>query len=280
MRLHRPGIPIIFFHVGDNRFAKIAILQATLASGESDIILLTDRLWDDLPESVQQIYIGEFSESALLFGQAYTHLGANPPWFERICYQRWFVIRDFARRKNVEKFCAFDTDIMLFSPVEIFAREFSGFAAGNWAWANYFSDIGALDSLCNYFHVVYGDPLLRDSLAAKNPEEGKPHLSDMVLLLELARSDKRLLDQSGFPAKGFDENITRDQTGMYVMSGGAKHLVFDSSGHPHAQRTDGTLVQFHFLHFQGTNKVLMESAAWTAWAARRGGRRALNPSLG
>lgn len=260
--LEKSGIPIIFLQVGDKAPINIAAQQAVIACPNSDVILLTDEDCP-LPPSVKQFRIGDYGNGFNVFRQAYKHTSANPEGYELICFARWFFVREFVQRHKISRFCIFDSDIMLFSPVEHFAAEFDGHMAGNWAWANYFSDISALDVMCDYYLSVFRDPPLLAQLAEKYRQHGQPHVSDMYLLFELAESDKRFLDQKDFPAKGYDCNIQLSEDGIFEMNGDIKYLTFAPNSRPVAKRCqDGAAVPFHFLHFQGLAKRLMTQVAW------------------
>ncbi len=262
--LHKTGIPIIFLHVGDKTIVDLALRQAGLASPDSDIILLSDEV-RALPFEATQALIPEYSKGFKAFQAAYTHVSANPEGYELVCFARWFILREFVQRHGIDRFCIFDSDIMLFSPVEHFAAEFTGYHAGNWAWANVFNGMEALDKMCEHFHNVFSNKTLLNDLAQKYTQHGVPHISDMYLLYELAEQDHTFLDQSDFPSKGYDHNIQSSEGGLYDMNGSIKHLVMKPGGMPIARRSrDGAAIPFHFLHFQGLSKRLMLQVAWPA----------------
>jgi hypothetical protein len=268
--LKKSGIPIIFYHVGDfwkNRAKElldVALCQATLASPHSDVILLTDEI---TPRSfaLTQAAVADYSADVASFEKDYVHTSINNELYELHCFTRWFVIREFVRRNRISQFCIFDTDILLFSPAEHFAREFAGYAAGNWPWSNFFSDVGALDIMCDYFHDVFRDRNRLMQLADQQKANvGQPHMSDMVLLFELAKSNPKFLDQNGFPHKGYDSNIRHSNGEYFVMDGPIKLLTIGPDRIPVAYRSrDNAPVPFHTLHFQGQTKLLMGRFAWT-----------------
>jgi hypothetical protein len=284
--LKKAGIPIFFFHIdvgefyyiGADRFTSldIALRQATLASPNSDVILLTDKV-RPLNFEVIQIPIASYTDNIADFEKSYIHISNNTQPYELTCFARWFIIRNFIRQHEIRRFCVLDSDIMLFSPIEVFAAEFSApFRAGNWAWANFFSDVGALDLMCDYFSDVFANHKLLDELAEKiNQRIGRRHISDMQLLFELPERSPVFLDQSGFPAKGFDNSVRKDD-GVYLrfehphfmhtqfMLGSTKYLTIGQDGVPLARRNkDGADIPFHLLHFQGPAKWLMSKFAWT-----------------
>lgn len=260
--LGKPGIPIIFVQVGDfmnvgaKTFADIALRQAADASPNSDVILLTDEERPHLP-GIVQVPLATHHHAALRFKELYRHASINDPRYELLCFTRWFYIRDFVQRHGIDRFCIFDCDIMLFSPVETFAAAFGNYQAGNWSWANVISSHDALDAICGYFERVFQDRRLLATI-----KEKYRNISDMGALVEFGESNPTIFNQNNLPVMGFDSNI-RFGGPLYVMDGGIKALTIGAEGIPVATRAeDGTKVPFHFLHFQGPAKDLMAKFAW------------------
>ena len=213
---------------------------------------------------VKQALIRDYFEGAKDFNKDYVHLSILSKEYELNCYSRWFVMRDFARRHAMQSFCYFDSDILLFAPVERFTNEFRGYIAGNWAWANFISKPEAIDLLCDYLHDAFRDGERLHALAERNRSLfGQPHVSDMYILLEWPKSNSDILDQNDFPQKGFDHNIRESEDGLYAMDGGIKHLTQGDHGMWVAHRNHGGAeMPFYFLHFQGWSKFLMARFAW------------------
>jgi hypothetical protein len=271
----KSGIPIIFYHrrfdlrIHDRDydsigFLNVALYQARLAAPNSEIIVLTDET-RPLQLGVTQAMIDEYSESAEDFKKDYVHLSVLPSVeFELNCYLRWFVMRDFTRRHAIQSFCYFDSDILLFAPVERFASEFRGYFAGNWAGANFMSQPEAIDLVCDYLHNTFRHRERLHALAERNRHlHGRPHVNDMRMLLELPKLNDGILDQKDFPRKGFDHSIQQSDEGLYAMDGGIKLLTKGDHGMWAAHLSQGgAQVPFYFLHFQGWTKLLMARFAW------------------
>lgn len=288
--LKKSGIPVIFFHIGDTyaygdqrfMFVDVALRQAALAAPNSDVILLTDEI-RQLDFDVTQVLTAGYSESVAAFEKVYIHTSVNERPYELNCYTRWFVMRDFARQHGLGRFCVFDTDILLFSPVERFAAEFGAHRAGNWTWANVFADPEALALMCDYFSEAFADAALFARIADRVERRlGRRQLSDMQVLRELPGQNPAFLDQSAFPARGYDHSIRDSENGLFVMDGAHKYLTFGPDGVPLARRrADGATVPFHFLHFQGghATRPLMLKFAWQSRAkeAEQVRRNALCP---
>lgn len=273
--LAKAGIPIIFvqaggfFNGGSGDFMDIALRQAAIASPDSDIILLSDVKRPHLPEVTQVRLADYWTFGALKFRWRYKHTCDSPLQYERFCFLRWYYIRKFVRWHRLERFCLLDTDILLFSPIETFAAEFSGYRAGNWTWANVISDVSVLDEMINYFERVFRDDQLRSEISTKYYPGAPPRVSDMIALWEISKGNRAFLDQSGLPPKGFDSNINESWGGLFAMDGAVKSLRIGIDGLPRAKQTDGIEVPFHFLHFQGPAKPLMAKYAWSAGRTKK-----------
>lgn len=269
--LAKAGIPIIFvqagrFFNGNSRdLMGLALRQAVAASPDSDVILLTDKQRPALPEITQALLSDYRTWDAIKFRWRYRHTSDSPADFERFCFVRWYYIREFVRREGIDRFCLFDTDILLFSPVETFAAEFAGYRAGNWTWANVISDVSILDEMIAYFERIFADARLLKEISTKYYPGAPPRVTDMVALFEMAKGNPAFLDQNTLPPKGFDSNINYSWGDMFAMDGPVRLLRIGADGVPRGKRSsDGTEVPFHFLHFQGPAKPLMEKFAWSS----------------
>ena len=259
----KPGIPILFVHIGDKSVLDIALGQAVRAAPDSPVILLTDEI-RDLPFPVHQADIRLYTGSYARLGAVYEHLSVNGEGYEAMCYGRWFFVHEFAVRHGLGRFCVFDSDVMLYRPVEHFAAPFAGRIAGDWSWANCFEGPEALGVLCDRFVEIFADKPRLHALADRFRIDGRPHLSDMHLLMETAAGDPRFLAQGTLVDQGFDHNI-RDANGRFAMRDGLKDVRFGADGIPVCTRIDGGApVPFTFLHFQGPAKSRMGEFAWLA----------------
>jgi hypothetical protein len=187
------GIPIIFVQAGaffngnSKQLMNLALRQAVAASPDSDVIPLTDAKRLGLPE-VSQVLLSEYwTRGVLKFKWGYKHTSDSPPAFERFCFLRWYYIRAFVRHRGIKRFCVLDTDILLFSPIDKFAAEFAGYRAGNWTWANVFSDISVLDEMIDYFERIFRDARLRNEISIKYYPGAPPRVTDMMALFEMAK---------------------------------------------------------------------------------------------
>lgn len=270
--MKKTGIPIFFIQVGDfynisaKKYLDIAILQASLASPNSPIILISDteRI---VPEGVIQVNIKKYESAEIKkFKKLYINLSVNRNDYEIFCFLRWFYIKNYVEEQKIDYFCVFDSDILLFSPVEVFAAEFAGYKAGNWVWANYFSDISVLNDFCNHILSIYNRKNIEQFINEKYKlyNQGKKiQVSDMIVLFEFCKENPVFIDFNSKIEKGYDNNINNIGDRLFIYDDHVKRLTIGKGGIPTGYRTrDGAEVPFHFLHFQGPAKQLMEHYAW------------------
>lgn len=64
------------------------------------------------------IPIEDYWEGAGKFTRVYEHMSVNPLRFEVMCFQRWFIMYDYAKRNGIEAFWHFDWDLLIFTDLE------------------------------------------------------------------------------------------------------------------------------------------------------------------
>src|SRR5437870_5654360 len=120
-----PSIPIVFFHKGDAWYLWYTLRQARLTNPEAPIYLLGDvhcRRYDRFAEFVD---LRPYDAAAREFAGLYVHLSTNHADFELVCFQRWFVLREFMREKGLDRCVYLDSDVMAYTDL---AGEFGRFA--------------------------------------------------------------------------------------------------------------------------------------------------------
>ncbi len=157
--IHRGGLPF----VGD-RFLRIALRQAKLASPLNPIFLLTDYVRPRL-SGINQVRLRDLGDPAASLNGSYQHASSNHVGYERFCFSRWFYLRSFMTLRRIERACVLDSDIMLFSPIDNFVAEFAGYEAGNWSWANVVTTNG-IELICDHLMRSCRDGELRALILA------------------------------------------------------------------------------------------------------------------
>ncbi|XCF07741.1 hypothetical protein ABI125_07730 [Tamlana crocina] len=106
---------IFYIHIGKIPFhLKLSLNQAIKHHPESNCVLLTDCPTFKL-KGLQIVDINKYTKSANEFSRYYKHMSSNSFKFELICFQRWFILKDFVNNNNVnETFMYLDSDVLVY----------------------------------------------------------------------------------------------------------------------------------------------------------------------
>ena len=103
------NLPIVFLHRGNQDFIQYSLLKATETNPDSKVYLIGDnsnRHLGSLSGNIEWVDYGDcVSENSKLLSQSYYHMSTNPPGYEFICIDRWFVINEFMKKRNALVFC-------------------------------------------------------------------------------------------------------------------------------------------------------------------------------
>ena len=89
-------LPIIFVHTGNSNIISYALNQARKFNPDSEIILLGDESnsWVQ-KHGFRHFNVSDYYGMAEKFNDVYVHMSPNPIGYERFCFQRWMVIKEF-----------------------------------------------------------------------------------------------------------------------------------------------------------------------------------------
>lgn len=110
------SLPLIFIHRTPDNYLYYVLRQAKSSNPKSNIFLLgseSNRKY--ISDGMQHFLIENYFEGASQFAKVYKHLSPLEYEYLLFCFQRWFVLRDFMERHNIEKCWVIDTDVMVFS---------------------------------------------------------------------------------------------------------------------------------------------------------------------
>jgi hypothetical protein len=151
---------IIFIHKGWSNYLYYSLSQSRAYNPDVNIYLIGDRKTNKFNRIVEHVDYKNHSKSANEFKRYYKHLSSQPYSLELFCFQRWFIINEFVREKNISKWFAVDSDVMIFCEVEKEMKKFSDYdlmlisekSAGHSIWTK---DI--LDEFCCFLMSAYRD---------------------------------------------------------------------------------------------------------------------------
>jgi hypothetical protein len=120
-------IPILIFNYGVQPYLPYVMAQFVYRAKGAEVHLLGD--------DSNRGYLGvfhhnsaQFDRQARYFRESFVNLSTNPERFERVCFERWMIIVEFARQHSLERFWVFDSDIVLLHDLSDFEQELEGTA--------------------------------------------------------------------------------------------------------------------------------------------------------
>lgn len=152
------SLPIVFIHRSNSAYLKYSLSQAQTSNPRSAVILLGDPA-NDCYDFVVHRKIDDFSQGATEFEKVYTHFSTLPPSFELICFQRWFVLRDFLRDNKIQRCLYLDSDTMLYTDVTQDSQKFANFdftLSHQTSGCTFFLNrLEALEEFCQFLKDIY-----------------------------------------------------------------------------------------------------------------------------
>jgi hypothetical protein len=267
---------IIFINWGNPYYLKYTLSQCKGYNRNLKINLLGDASSIGY-RGVHHFFFADYMTNANQFEKMYEHYNTNFYKFELFCIQRWMIINEFIKEKNIEKCLILDSDVLLyyniaddFDLLKPYKMSLCLHDDGETAFASicHILDRTILDEFVNFCFEIYSDKqgnnfqkLLAhyNNMQSKNQPGGicdmniwnlfyNDHKKDIVDLETL--DDKYYYDQNiNFPVcRG--ENV--------LFENGVKKIFFEK-GIPFTKTAkDNKKIIFKQLHFQGEAKKNMQ----------------------
>jgi len=260
-------LPIIFIHNRNSSYLPISLWKARQSNPDSEIYLIGDVQNAHFGAIVSHVYQSRFFKKANEFAKKFKNFSSNPHHFELICLQRWMVLEEFMKAKNISSCLYIDSDVLLFDDIQSDARRFSDFGmtvAGISGHTNFVNGLTTLPAFCGYIENSYTDENSIDILSQKYLKFKETHtaggISDMTMFTEFREANPgKVLDiAEPLAAKIFDITIT--YTKGVRSENGIKKIEW-KAGIPFAETTENEKVELRSLHFQGESKSMMKSMA-------------------
>lgn len=253
-------IPVIVLHLGRQPYYDKVIDQATKYNEHVFAI------GDLVPPSHYDIK--EYSQSANEFSTIYDHLSTNSRKIELMCFQRWFILKDFMEKHGIDVSFHIDSDVMLYANADKeYHDKFEQFdftLSHRCCGSNSFFTLKGLRNFCNFLMNFYKNKSSYEyeRVAAHyhvRQKHGLPGgVCDMTLLEYYSYQNCGKIGEMMHIINDstYDHNINvPDQ--YFRMNKGMKHFVF-VNGIPYCyQESTGKQIQFKTLHFQGAAKNLI-----------------------
>lgn len=267
-RSPRP-LPIVFIHRSNSDHLRYALAQAKHSNPASPVFLLGDAS-NNVYDFVEHRNLTDYFDGAAALEKIYKHYSTHGVGFELICFQRWFILRDFLAAQGLDQCLYLDSDVMLYADVTGDLRKFDEFdftlcwdAIGCVFFLNRFQ---GLEQFCQFVMDIYGkkEKYHYDRMVshyAVRTKHGLPGgACDMTAFQFFREINFGQIGEASRVIDGsiYEPNINLPNPG-FAMENGVKKIVW-KDGQPYGTyvRT-GEAVRFNSLHFNGSAKRLMSS---------------------
>jgi len=261
------GLPIIFIHQNNSGHLKYSFAQAKASNPQSTVFVLGDDSNRDYPD-IRHHSLDRYFDGAAKFKEVYRHYSTHSVGFELICFQRWFILRDFMKAQGFEQCVYLDSDVLLYANVTEEINKFSRFdftLCWNTIGCVFFLNrLEGLNSFCDFLMDLYSkkDPYTYDRIVAHFAARRKHGLPggacDMTALQLYNELNFGRVGEASYVVDGsvYDPNINMPHPG-FEMENGVKKITW-KQGMPFGRyiRT-GEEIRFNSLHFNGKAKRLM-----------------------
>jgi hypothetical protein len=253
-------LPIVFIHRGASRYLAGSITQARQSNPDAQIFVLGDRYNAGI-RLARHFKAADFSDGAREFRKVYKHLSTHDVEYELFCFERWFLLQSFLRAQALDACLYLDSDVLLYSNATVEARRFVDVdltPSQNSPHCMFISRRSAVDRFCAFLIECYTSReafarLESDFLTLQKLKlpGGACDMSAIRLFGILGHG--RVADLYTLREGGAFDHAMGDSNG-FEMENGIKKIQW-RGGLPHCRhQSDGELVRFHTLHFQGSAK--------------------------
>jgi hypothetical protein len=263
----QPAVPIVIIHRGNSDQLACSLAQAKHSSPASTIYLLGDDSNHRYPW-VEHAHAADYSAGAGRFAAVYQHFSTHPVGFELMCFQRWFMLREFLAARGIARCLYLDSDVLLYADATDEIRKFSAFdftLCWNTIGCVFFlNQLEGLNSLCEFMMRLYSgrERYLYDRMIAHFAVRQRHRLAggacDMTALQLYNELNFGRVGEAALVVDGsvYDPNINVAHPG-FEMANNIKKVVWDG-GKPYGTLVrSGQRVRFNSLHFNGHAKSLM-----------------------
>jgi hypothetical protein len=263
----RSSLPIIFIHRSNSDHLKYSLAQAHASNPQSTIFLLGDPS-NDVYDFVEHRSMTDYFHGAGEFQKIYKHYSTHGTDFELICFQRWFILREFLIANNLSQCLYLDSDIMLYTDVTKDQKKFEQFDF-TLCWNSigcvfFLNRLKGLDEFCQFLMDIYGskNKFYYDRMVAHYAVRKKHHLTggacDMTAFQFYSEGNFGQMGEVSHIIDGavYDPNINMPHPG-FEMENGIKKIIW-KDGQPYGRHLrTGEQIRFNSLHFNGRAKNLM-----------------------
>jgi len=263
----RASVPIVFIHQQNSEHLAYSLAQAKASNPNSSVILLGDDSNTEHP-CAEHHQFRDYFTGAAQFERVYKHYSTHGWAFELMCFQRWFILRDFLNAHHLDKCVYLDSDVLLYADVTEDMAKFRLFdftvCWNTIGCVMFVNHAQGLEGLCQFIMDIYTkkDLYHYDRMVAQFAVRQKHHLkggaTDMTALELYEELNFGRVGEASYIIDGstYDPNINMPQPG-FEMENNIKRVIWHDDQPYGIYAPTGEEVRFNSLHFNGVAKSLM-----------------------
>lgn len=181
----------------------------------------------------------------------------NPPPFELVCLQRWFIIYNYAKYNNIRNFWSFDRDVLVFTNLNSETELMRDTPMSLPLSTFYCENAESLKPWLDWILDIYSNHGTLESIMLQIAEKRMFNISDMNLAFWYWRHNLLLrIPGSIQGTDAWDANLTLGEHGFELVDG-SKLLRF-TMGYPEAYNAQYVRwMRMKTLHCHGSHKNRM-----------------------
>jgi hypothetical protein len=270
----RASVPIVFLHQNNSEHLAHSLAQAKRSNPDSTVFLLGDDS-NNQYAGVKHYQLRDYFTGASQFAAVYKHYSTHSPAFELICFQRWFILREFLAAHKIDRCVYLDSDVLLYANVTDDMEKFRRFdftLCWNIIGCVFFlTHREGLERLCRFMMDLYAkkDKYQYDRIVAHFAARQKHGLPggacDMTALQLYNEANFGRVGEASHIIDGsvYDPNINMPHPG-FEMENDIKKVVWEN-GFPYGTYLPtGEKIRFNSLHFNGQHAKSLMSRYCTA----------------
>jgi len=189
----------IFVHLGAPEYLDY-VLKLTRKNNTGRIILLGDESNKEIAirNKVEHYLVSDYNQSI-----PYYHVSVNGEKYEKFCFERWFIIKNFVLKNSIPQFVHSDSDNALLTDFSKFSYANASFISGTTAIVPnvFFMTTESVVQITDFYMKLYSLPFdeFKKSVGKYlDMTMGGGHYSDMYFL-------KQAVDECGIQVDKLDE---------------------------------------------------------------------------
>lgn len=254
------SIPVVFIHSGNSSYLINTFYQLKKTNPDNPVYLISTGESRTYQPMVTYISMDAYMTEANAFEKIYTHFSTNSESFERMCIQRWFVLKEFLWKNNIDRCLYLDSDVLVYTDIDVLAEKYKKFGMTRCGISGHtnFTDKNTLQLFCEFVTNAYTTPegllKLNEHYKAFTMKHGAGGVSDMTFITDFAYACPHLVTDTYTPEdKEMIDPSFSVGSEYFVMDGIFKKIEFRNKI-PYGFKI-GTQepVRFHTIHFQGAH---------------------------